>query len=393
MFHRQTALMQPGTLLIKRFGWSVLALGLIAPVQAQSLREKLTESLEKTPHPHSAADFQPVPGLPCLNQGKTLVCWSFATTSFLESEMARLKLEPVRLSVMYPVYCAYVEKAQRFAQTKGGSRFSPGDLFTGLTEVCREYGALPANAYDKPADGGVFDQTRLYADLENFIQDVKLQGKWDEARLLSRVKKILNRHLGEPPKTFSYQGKAYTPKSFLAEVVRLPWTDYLMITSFESAPFNTFTELKVPDNWRHNTNFFNVPLPVFYDALKGALRAGFSAAIDLDTTEPSYENTGRYCLIPDFDLPADRITQAARELRFLNGATSDDHAIHMIGFNTFGGEDWFLAKDSWKVAWRDGNQGSLFLHSSYVKLKILAFQVHRDGVPQVTALLPARRGS
>jgi hypothetical protein len=33
-----------------------------------------------------------------------------------------------------------------------------------------------------------------------------------------------------------------------------------MLTSFESAPFNTFTELKVPDNWRHNTNFFNIPL-------------------------------------------------------------------------------------------------------------------------------------
>jgi bleomycin hydrolase len=385
--------MQSGVLLIKRFSWSVLALGLIAPVQAQSMREELLESLKKIPHPNSAADFQPVPSLPCLNQGKTLVCWSFATTSFLESEMARLKLEPVRLSVMYPVYCAYVEKARRFSQTKGGSRFAQGDLFTGVPDACREYGAMPASVYDRPSDGGVFDQTRLYADLEHFIQEVKLQGNWDEARMLSRVKKILNRHLGEPPKTFSYKGTTYTAKSFLAEVVRLPWTDYVMITSFESAPFNTFTELKVPDNWRHNTNFLNVPLPVFYDALKGALHAGFSAAIDLDTSEPSYENTGRYCLVPDFDIPAGQITQAARELRFLNGATSDDHAIHMIGCNTFGGEDWFLAKDSWKVAWRDGNQGALFLHSSYVKLKVLAFLVHRDGVPQVMALLPARRGS
>jgi bleomycin hydrolase len=75
-------------------------------------------------------------------------------------------------------------------------------------------------------------------------------------------------------------------------------------------------------------------------------------------------------------------------LRFLNGATSDDHAIHLIGCTSVGGEDWFLAKDSWNVAWRDGNRGSLFLHSSYVKLKVLAFLVHRDGIPQVSALLP-----
>ena len=381
--------MQSGLVSIKRFCLSALVLCLFATVSAQTMQQRLTEALDKIPHPNSAADFQPAASLPCLNQDKTLVCWSFATCSFLESEMARLKLPPVRLSVMYPVYCGYLEKARRYVQTKGASRFSPGDLFTGLPDACREYGAMPAAVYDKPSAEGVFDQTRLYPELEECMHEVKLHAQWNEARVLSRVKKILNRHLGEPPKTFFYQGRTYTPKSFVAEVVQLPWTEYVMLTSFESAPFNTFTELKVPDNWRHNTNFFNVPLPVFYDALKGALRAGFSAAVDLDTSEPSYETTGRYCFIPDFDISAAQITQAARDLRFLNGATSDDHAVHLIGCTSVGGEDWFLAKDSWKVAWRDGNQGSLFLHSSYVKLKVLAFLVHRDGVPQAAALLPA----
>ena len=366
----------------------MLALCLIAPASGQTMQDKLREVLEKTPRPKSDAEFQPAPHLACLNQGNTYVCWSFATTSFLESEMARLKLDSVRLSVVYPVYCGYLEKARRFVRTKGKSRFSPGDLFTGVFDVCREYGTMPASVYDKSSASGVFDHTQLYADLEAFIEGVKLQGKWDETRVLSQVKKILNRHLGEPPKTFAYNGKTYTPNSFLAEVVRLPWADYLMLTSFESAPFGTFTELKVADNWRHNTNFFNVPLPMFYDALRGAVRNGFSAAIDLDNSEPSYDATRRYCLIPDFDIAAGQITQAARELRFLNGATSDDHAIHIIGCKDFGGEDWFLAKDSWKAVWRDGNRGVLFLHSSYVKLKVLAFLVHRDGVPQATGLLP-----
>jgi len=363
---------------------SGLALCLLATAPAQTMQQRLLESLDKLPHPSSAAEFQSAPSLPCLNQGKTLVCWSFASSSFLESEMARLKLPPVRLSVAYPVYCACVEKARRLVQTKGASRFSCGDLFTGVPDACREYGAMPAAVYDKLSAEGVFDQTRLYAELETCVQEIKLRGQWDEARVLSRVKKILNRHLGEPPKTFSYEGKTYTPRSFVAEVVRLPWSEYLMLTSYESAPFNSFTELKVPDNWRHSTNFFNVPLPLFYAALKGALRSGFSAAVDLDTSEPSYETTGRYGFIPDFDLPAAQITQAARELRFLNGATGDDHVVHLVGYASIGGEDWFLAKDSWKVVWRDGNQGALFLHSSYAKLKILAFLVHRDGVPQIS---------
>ncbi len=380
--------MQFGPRSIKQLGFAIVALCFIAPAPAQTLEASVREALDKLPHPRSAADFQAAPSLPCLNQEKTLICWSFATCSFLESEMARLKLPPVRLSVMYPAYCQYVEKARRFVQTKGHSRVSPGDVFGGVPDACRQYGAMPASVYEKSASGKAFDQTVLYAEIEDYLQEVKRRAQWDEARVLSRVRKMLNQHLGEPPRTFTYNGKTCTPQSFLAEAVRLPWADYISVTSFESAPFNTFTELNVPDNWQRQTNFFNVPLPVFYDAFKGALRAGFTVAVEMDNSEPSYKVTGRYCFIPEFDIPARGITQAARELRFLDGATSDDHAIHFIGSASVGGEDWFLAKDSWKVAWRDGNQGALFLHASYVKLKVLAFIVHRDGVPQVTALLP-----
>jgi bleomycin hydrolase len=381
---------RPGSLLVRCFALSALAIGLATPAQAQTMQEQVREALEKLPHPRDVGECQFVPSLPCLNQSNTLICWSFATCSFLESEMTRLNLPSVRLSVMYPSYCQYVEKARRFVQTKGDSRFSPGDTFCGVPDACRQYGAMPASVYDGPPGGRAFNQRQLYAELEEYMQQVKVRGQWDEPRVLSKVKELLNRHLGEPPKTFSYNGKDYTPKSFLADVVRLPWADYVILTSFESTPFNTFMELKIPDNWRHNTNFLNVPLPVFYDAFKGALRAGFTVAVEMDNTEPSYQTTGRYCFIPDFDIPAPNITQAAREIRFVSGATDDDHAIHILGWANVGGEDWFLAKDSGKGAWRNGNQGCLFLHSSYVKLKVLAFIVHHDGVPQVKALLPPR---
>jgi bleomycin hydrolase len=372
---------------LHRLAWCGVAAALLGTVQAEGLRERVDQALEQLPHPQSAAAFQPVAHLPCRNQGATLVCWSFATSSFFESEMARLKLQPVRLSVMYTVYCQYLEKARQFVATKGASRFTPGDVFCGGLDVFRQYGALPAELFDREVDGKARDQHPLYAELETFMNGVKQKKNWNEAAVLAGVKKILNRHLGEPPKSFSFQSKTYTPKSFLTEVVRLPWNDYVMITSFESAPFNTFTELKVPDNWRHNTNFFNVPLPVFYEAFKGALKNGYSVAVSVDTSEPTYEMTGRHCWIPNFDLPSDKIDQDARELRFQDGATSDDHAIHIIGYSNCGGEDWFMAKDSWRVAWRNENKGCLFLHSSYVKLKVLAFIVPRQAVPQVTATM------
>jgi bleomycin hydrolase len=373
--------------IIPRLGLFVIVLGSFAVVHGQSLEEQVRLAVEKTPHPNGAADFQTVPHLDCLNQGKTSICWSFATCSFVESEMARLKLAPVRLSVLYPAYCTYVEKSRRFVRTKGASRVNPGDLFMGVLETCQAYGAIPASVYGQPVPDKLLDNTRLDNELESLMKDVKRKGKWDEEAVLAQVKKVLDRHLGEPPKTFLFNGTAYTPQTFLAEVVRLPWKEYFMVTSFQYAPFNTFTELKVPDNWEHNTNFFNVPLPIFYEAFKGALGAGYSVAVSIDTSEPSYKITGKYCLVLESDVPATQLNQAAREARFKNGKTTDDHAVHFTGWKNVGGEDWFLAKDSWKTAWRDGNGGDLLVHSSYVKMKVLAFIVHREGVPGIVKSL------
>lgn len=373
-----------------RLAWLPVALVLITPLPAQTLHDKVFAEVEKLPHPKSAADFHAAPALGCLNQGKTSICWSFATSSFVESEMARLKLEPVRLSVLYPLYCAYLEKTRLFVQTRGESRYAPGDLFTGVPELWQRYGALPASIYDHITNGRTLDHDKLYAELDALTQEIKREGRWNEAKALSRVTKILNQYLGEPPKKFEFNGKTYTPLTFLNQVVRLPWSEYIMATSFEYAPFNTFTTLDVPDNWRRNTNFFNVPLPVYYDAFKDAVRSGYTVAVSVDTSEPAYKITGRHCFIPNFDIAPAKIDQTAREMRFTDGATTDDHAIHIIGWNNFDGEDWFLAKDSWKTAWQHGSKGDLFLHSSYVKLKVLAFIVHRDGVPQITALMPHR---
>ena len=253
----------------------------------------------------------------------------------------------------------------------------------GVWETSRDYGAIPAVAYGQPAGAQLLDNTDLDDEIDRLMADVRREGKWDEADVLARVTTVLNRHLGEPPKNFAYKGKTYTPKTFLTNVVRLPWNEYLMLTSFQYAPFNTFIEFRVPDNWEHNTNFLNLPLPDYYEAFKGALKQGFSVAVSIDTTESSYRSTGKYCFIPDFELPAAQINQSERETRFQNGATTDDHAVHFVGWKNVSGEDWFLAKDSWKSVWRNGNGGNLFVHSSYVKMKVLAFIVHRDGVPEV----------
>jgi bleomycin hydrolase len=56
---------------------------------------------------------------PPISQGNTNTCWSFATTSFFESEVFRQTGKKVRLSEMFTVYWEYVERAKLFVQTRG----------------------------------------------------------------------------------------------------------------------------------------------------------------------------------------------------------------------------------------------------------------------------------
>ena len=357
----------------------------------QAVDAELARVLAATPHPESVSDFQAIPHLSARNQDTTLICWCFATLSFLESEMKRLGLEPVRLSVMYPVHCVFLEKAKRFVATKGESRFAPGDLFSGVMEIVQQYGAIPAASYEGlKGPATVYSHSALYAELDRFTSDIRKRGAWNEDSVLTGVRSILAKHLGTPPAHFMFKGKEQTPTSFLHEIVRLPWEEYLLVTSFTYAPFDRPVELRVPDNWAHRTNFINVPLEVFYDAFRDAVKGGYSIAFDADISESSYERTKRFCFIPPSDCPGDSIGQAAREVRFADGRTTDDHLMHAVSCRRFGSEDWFLAKDSWRTAFEGPNGGYMFFHSSYIRMKVLAFLVHRDGVPAVTARLSGR---
>jgi len=359
---------------------------------AQSVEQKLTAFIATTPRPQRVEDFRAIPHLSPVDQGTTLFCWSFSTSSFIESEMQRLGMEPIRLSVFYPVYYLFMEKAKQYVRTRGQSRFGPGDLFSGVLDIIKEYGTMPAALYEDKRTAVTANHAALYSELDQYITSVKTASAWHEARVLQRVKAILNKYLGQPPTTFAYQGKTFSPKSFFAEVVQLPWHEYVTVTSFQYAPFYQFTELRVPDNWKHNTNYFNVPLEVFYPALRGAVARGYSAAVDIDISEPSYTLIKDVAIIPDFDIPAAAISQEARELRFNNGATTDDHLVQIVAYKKFGNEEWFLVKDSLPTAWEGQHPGYVFLHASYVKLKVLAFLVHRDGVPAIKKMLPEKSG-
>ena len=201
------------------------------PGFSQTLDEQLPGILGKTERPTDLASFKPQFHFEPINQDTTSVCWSFATLSFLETEMERIGLQPVKLAMMYPAYYGFLEKAKLYVKTKGHSRFVPGDLFMTVIEVIRKYGIVPLEAFPgQTRNCNTYNHDSLYNELSGYMQQIKIDQNWNETEVVAGVTLILNKHLGTPPDRFQYEGDEYTPLTFAEKYVRLPWHDYIMVT-------------------------------------------------------------------------------------------------------------------------------------------------------------------
>ena len=129
--------------------------------------------------------------------------------------MQRLGLEPVRLSVFYPVSYLFREKAKLYVRTRGQSRFGPGDLFSGVLDIIKEYGTIPAAVYGGTKEEIPANHAELYRELEQYMASVKTRAAWQEGPILQRVQALLTKYLGKPPTTFAYKGKTFFTTIFL----------------------------------------------------------------------------------------------------------------------------------------------------------------------------------
>jgi len=85
-------------------------------------------------------------------------------------------------------------------------------------------------------------------------------------------------------------------------------------------------------------------------------------------------------MIPSFDIPSAAIDDSARQFRFGNNTTTDDHGVHLIGTKEAKGQTWFLIKDSGSSSFNKDPKGYYFLTEDYIKLKMMDFMVHKDAV-------------
>jgi bleomycin hydrolase len=325
---------------------------------------------------------------PPISQGNTSTCWCFSTTSFFESEIFRISKMKVKLSEMYTVYWEFVEKARRFVQERGNSAFEEGSEANAVTRMWTKYGVVPEDAYPGLLDGRKFhNHDLLMKEMNTYLESVKSSASWNEEVVLETIKSIMNHYMGVPPTEVEVNGKKMSPLQYLKDVIRINPDDYVDILSYTQEPFWQKVEYKVPDNWWHSADYNNVPLDAFMAALKGAVRKGFTVAIGGDTSEPGFSRETQCAVIPDFDIPSAYINDDARQFRFSNRTTTDDHGIHLVGWLEKDGKDWYLIKDSGSGSRNnDPNAkefGYYFFSEDYVKLKMMDFMVHKDAVKEL----------
>ncbi len=321
----------------------------------------------------SAFHFPPTP------QDLTGTCWSFAGTSFIESEVYRLTGRKIKLSEMHTVYYEYIEKVRRFVRERGNSAVGAGSEEEALPRIMKLYGAVPRDIFDGlQPDYPHFSHDKLDNEISNYLGFVKDDDLWDENAVIGYIRILLDKYIGKPPEKFQFEGKEYSPGQFVTEVLKIVPDDYISAMSTLKLPFHTPGLYDVEDNWWRDSAYYNLPLDEWYGVIKNAIQKGYTVAVGGGTAEPGYYGVENLGTIPDFDIPQNYINQDSREYRFYRGTTGDNHALHVVGFIRKGNRDWFLIKDSGSASRKGQLKGYFFFRDDYIRLKMLTLMVHKD---------------
>ncbi len=318
-----------------------------------------------------------------LNQGLTGTCWCFAGTSFLESEVERTTTRKIKLSEMFTVYWEYVERARYFVEKRGNMYFSEGSESNAVLRMMNKYGAVPSYVYTGRLPGKtVHNHSKMLEEMLDYLESVKRNNQWNEETVLTTIKSILNFYMGEPPTAFTFDGKTMSPVVFYTDILKLNTMNYFSFMSTKELAYNQKGLLDEPDNWWKSDDYYNLSLNDYMKLVKNALTKGYSIAVCGDVSEPGYNSQTQVAIVPTFDIPAEYIDEDSRQYRLENKSTTDDHCLHIVGYQQKDGKYWFLVKDSGSGGFDGKTKGYRFYHEDYIKLKMMNILMHKTAAKE-----------
>ena len=349
---------------------------------------------------------------PVKDQNRSSTCWAFSTLGFLESEVLRTKGITLDLSPMYVVSKTMIDRATYCVRLYNEPHFAPGGSAYDVIYCMSHYGLVPRDAMSGIRYGWTANDTLpVHAELDKVASGYlkgltglkKVSPVWREG-----LQAIYDTYLGKCPETFDFNGKKYTPKSFV-DYLGLKEEDYVSITSYTHHPFYEKFALEVPDNWRMD-QMYNVPMEDMMRIIDNALANGYTLAWAADVSEIGFTRKG-IGVVPDDDhgaditgsdmakwvgmsndkkkeeltkkpLPEKTITQQMRQDAFDNWENTDDHGMQIFGTaHDQNGKRYYMIKNSWGTM-RSDYKGIWYVSEAYMQYKTNDILVHKNAIPK-----------
>jgi len=347
------------------------------------------------------------------DQNRSGTCWAYSTLSYFESEILKKTGKTYDLCEMFVANHTYMDRATMAVRMHGDVSFAQGGSAYDVLYCLQNYGICPESAMPLPGT--------LYGDsLANFNEFFKVMTPYVNTLAKSDAKKltpawrnglqgIINAYLGECPKSFQYEGKTYTPKSFV-ESLGLDLDDYVTVTSYTHHPFWTQFAVEIQDNWRWPMSW-NIPMDDMMRIIDNAVENGYTIAWGGDVSEEGFTRKGlgiaydtkkvqslagsdaaKWLRLTQakktekfdslgVDAPEIVPTQEMRQERFDNWELTDDHGMLIYGVaKDQNGKEYYMVKNSWGEY--GDYKGTWYMTKAYIAANTMDFMVNKNAIPK-----------
>ena len=351
-----------------------------------------TTDLSKAKQVKDAYHFKTINDIDATNvksQDNTGTCWSFSTSSFVESEIMRKTGKKVDISEMYTVRNIYDDKDWDYVMRQGKTQFSEGGLAHDVINSIRDNGLVTEETFSGVKQNGIYNHSKIIKELKPILDDyIKNDVHSTHSNWKKDTKEILDKEIGKLPTKTTFKGKEYTPQE-LAKKLQFNPDDYITLTSFEQVPFYRSFVLNIPDNFS-NGSMYNIPLDELMQVIDTALEKGYSIALDVDVSEKSFFGKDGIAVLPknkeDIEkaksqiVPEKKVNQDIRQKEFENYNTTDDHLMHLVGkVKDQKGNVYYKVKNSWGT--KSGKDGYMYMSAPYLKMKMISILLNKEALP------------